>query len=340
MTFPRRILHAADHVLAQLALASGREGPALVAFMCHHLFENWREVERGHVDPFQPVLVEDLRRFVTYFLENGYRFVSPSQILRGLDSEGRFALLTFDDGYASSLRAVPVLKELGVPATFFVTVSSVVRGEAFWWDVVYREMKLRGRSGVDIRRRQVHLKTLHYREVGELLVRELGPQVLRPAGDDDRPLTTRELRKLGDEDLVTIGNHTTDHALLPLYEDAEIRAQIGGAQDELARLTGIAPEIIAYPNGAYDRRVGRIARALGLRLGMTVQARKNRPVPTDDTAMALGRFPIPAGADLLSECLVLRSDIQLRSGLHRLADAMTATGRRVLERPGRIEALK
>ncbi len=43
--------------------------------------------------------------------------------------------VTFDDGYAdNAATAAPLLRQAGVPATFFVTSSSVNGAREFWWD--------------------------------------------------------------------------------------------------------------------------------------------------------------------------------------------------------------
>lgn len=77
-----------------------------------------------------------LRSQLEWVRESGYRFVSASQVTEwiaaGRRPEPRSLLVTFDDGYVSQLeRAVPILRELGIPAIFFVTVSKI-GGHSDW----------------------------------------------------------------------------------------------------------------------------------------------------------------------------------------------------------------
>ena len=77
--------------------------------------------------------------FVEYFHRHCYTFVSPNEIAHGLDSNGKYVLVTFDDGYFSNAKALPVLERHGLPAALFVSTDHVLQGKAFWWDVVERE---------------------------------------------------------------------------------------------------------------------------------------------------------------------------------------------------------
>lgn len=47
--------------------------------------------------------------------------------------------ITFDDGYADNYRtAAPILRRLGLPATFFITVGQLEGESEFWWDELER----------------------------------------------------------------------------------------------------------------------------------------------------------------------------------------------------------
>jgi peptidoglycan/xylan/chitin deacetylase (PgdA/CDA1 family) len=58
----------------------------------------------------------------------------PQVLARGL---GRYALITFDDGYRDNYEiAFPILKAEGVPATFFIATGFVDHPRLPWWDEI------------------------------------------------------------------------------------------------------------------------------------------------------------------------------------------------------------
>jgi peptidoglycan/xylan/chitin deacetylase (PgdA/CDA1 family) len=315
----RSAVHTIDRVVATGALRCGRERPALIGLAFHGVYEDEREATSGMVAPFQPLTIAELRRIVDHFRTHGYRFVTPGEVAAGLDPGGLYVWLTFDDGYANSLRALQVLREFAAPATFFVSTNHVLEGRPFWWDVLYRHRRRRGVTAEAISRELLSRQQCGVRELETFLGSECGADARRPAGDTDRPLTADELRRLAGEPLATIGNHTADHAALPALSDDEVRAQIRTCQAALAEITGSSAEAIAYPYGLYDARVMRLARAEGLEVGAVVIPRKNSIPLGADGAMAVRRYLLRTGAQALDdECRACRSDLQVVSGLRRL----------------------
>ena len=318
----KALLRPAFHGL-DLALSRGwqvllGDPPGLRAFMFHALFADRREAESGLVDPFQPVTLADFRAFVEHFLEQGFGFVAPGDLANGLDPDGRYVLISFDDGYANNLAALPVLREFDVPATFFISANHVAEGRAYWWDVVYRRRLRQGRRPDEIGREQEALKALPHNQIAAGLRREFGAAALAPEGELDRPMTEAELAEFARDPHVSLGNHTADHAILTVYGDDEAAAQIRACQDYLARVTGAAPDVIAYPNGNYDARVVAIARREGLSLGFVTEARRMRLPLSRERAMTIGRYCLTGGPGLRDQCRLCQGGPQLVYASRRL----------------------
>jgi peptidoglycan/xylan/chitin deacetylase (PgdA/CDA1 family) len=322
----QRLIHSFDDSLTSLSLRVGPERNHLISFLFHGLFTGADEVASGAADPQQAITVDMFRTLVSHFKSHSYRFVSPSDIAQGLPADGKYILLTFDDGYYNNVRALPVLEEFDVPAIFFISTAHVKEQKAFWWDVVYRECcKRPGQlSGID--RLIAAYKLLKTHEVEGQLKKTYGDTALHPVGDSDRPFSLSELRQFAKHKCVFLGNHTTDHAILPNYSRAEIYGQINGAQEDLKEITGQVPTIIAYPNGKVSTEILQIARDAGLNLGIGVQPGRNQlPIETlSRHAMSLRRFTLWGDREIEQQCRVSRSGISLYRlfrGLKRLGYA-------------------
>jgi peptidoglycan/xylan/chitin deacetylase (PgdA/CDA1 family) len=299
-------------------LGSRFERPGLLSFVFHPLFESEAEVRSGLIHPQEAATKQAFRYFLEHFLSAGYRFVSPSDVENGLEANGKYGCLTFDDGYANNLRILDTLREYGVPATIFVSTAHVAEGKRFWWDAIYAERRRRGASAAAIDREIESLKSRTFSVIEAYIEREFGRGSSVPRGDLDRPLTPHELKALASDELVTIGNHTTDHAILTTLDSVQIREQIVGAQRYLHDMIGREVRTIVYPNGGYNATVLQIARDAGLTCGFSGIRRKEAvPVPRD-RLLELGRFQLRRGLDR-DQMRLVRSEVpQLTNALRRL----------------------
>ena len=171
----QQLVRAADAAIARVYLSFCRERDALISFLFHSLFRDEREMALNLVDPLERTTVASFRQLIEYYLRNGYRFIGPADLLGGLGAGGKYALLTFDDGYYNNTLALPVLEELGVPAVFFISTDHVRENKCFWWDVLYRERAARGVPARRIYREAVSLKSLRTEEIEARLVDWFGP---------------------------------------------------------------------------------------------------------------------------------------------------------------------
>ena len=316
----KKTLLSSHRMLTSALLPLTKEKGALLCFLFHSLFESGEEVRSGVLDPQQGVTVEMFRAFLGHFREEGYTFVAPRQILEGPERGGKYILLTFDDGYFNNLRALRVMEEFNAPAVFFVSSDHVREGKAFWWDVAFREGRKRGGADVEIRGTVAGYKRMKTEEVEFDLKKEFGKDALRPVGDLDRPFTPSELREFAGHRLVSIGNHTKNHAILTNYSLAEAREQIQGGQGAIQEMTGKIPEMISYPNGNSSPQIEQAAREAGLHLGVVVRRCKNR-LPLKIGApevMSLKRFILWGDCGIDAQCRASRASISLYGLLQSL----------------------
>jgi len=302
-----------DEKIARLSLAVQRGQGCLLSFLIHSLFESEAEAHCGLLDPQQTFTVAMLRQFVRHFTAEGYRFLSPRDLQRHLCPQGKYVLLTFDDGYYNNLRALPVLEEFAVPAVFFISTDHVRYGKAFWWDALYRESRKRGCPAEEVRRMLEAYKRMNTAQIESAINARLGKAALCPVSDLDRPFTAAELKKFSAHPLVFLGNHTRDHAILTNYSSAGLREQIWSCQEAIREISGKRPEIIAYPNGNCSSEILAAAREAGLQFGLLANPGRNHlPFKSaSDAALALRRFTLWGDRPVEAQCLASRSPLSI-----------------------------
>src|SRR3954463_8890020 len=215
-----------DSLIANAYLSLFAEKNSLMCFMFHSLFRDEREIARKVVDPLQRTTVAQLRQFIEYYLDHGYQFVSPDDLLNGLDADGKYAVITFDDGYYNNHLAVPVLEKFKVPAIFFISTDYVKKNRCFCRDVLYRRRTAEGATDVQIRREAIAMKSMKTAEINARLTEKFGAEAFDPICDIDRPFSPDELREFARCRYVHLGNHTADHAILTNYSPVEVRQEL------------------------------------------------------------------------------------------------------------------
>jgi peptidoglycan/xylan/chitin deacetylase (PgdA/CDA1 family) len=207
------------------------------------------------------------------------------------DLKGPAVAVTFDDGYAdNALEALPILEEVGIPATFFVSTGNLDTLLEYWWDELERII-LGDRSmpeSFTLRdsrfERTWPTVTLEDREE---LYRKIHLQMMKldPAGREDwlmqlrrwaqldetgreayRAMTDDELRCLAGSKWVTIGAHTVTHTPLSTLSAEQQRREIFSSKHQLETLLGKAITVFSYPFGRkndYNRVSVQICRELG-----------------------------------------------------------------------------
>ncbi|HEX6737553.1 MAG TPA: polysaccharide deacetylase family protein, partial [Vicinamibacteria bacterium] len=228
----------------------------------------------------------------------------------------RAVAVTFDDGYVDNLLAAsPILGELGLPATFFVTGEGWDAPHEFWWDALERlllssqpvprclELTLGGErrclaTSTTAERRAAHA-TLHPQLVGRS--REERDQAMRAiaswAGDPARrpgarAMTAEEIRLLASRPGHAVGAHTTHHLALSTQPAAVVEEEIAGHKDRLQRLLGGPVAAFAYPFGDGSPHAAEAVRRAAFGVAVTCE---ERPVRPGDAPLQLPRLEVKAG---------------------------------------------
>ncbi|MDD2852590.1 MAG: polysaccharide deacetylase family protein [Desulfuromonadaceae bacterium] len=182
--------------------------------------------------------------------------------------------ITFDDGYADNvLEALPILEEVGVPATFFISTGTIGTSNEFWWHELERIILEPENLPVSFTLYDNHFgKTWSItsdRERQELyngivrLMNEVDAvrradwliQLHSWAGIESasatlhRSMTIEELRLLAENSLVTIGAHTVTHTRLASLSTEVQREEIAASKQKLETWLGREVMVFSYPFG-------------------------------------------------------------------------------------------
>jgi peptidoglycan/xylan/chitin deacetylase (PgdA/CDA1 family) len=184
-----------------------------------------------------------------------------------LSGRPRFAL-TFDDDYATHVRHVlPVLRQLEVPATFFLSGRSLHGLGPYWWEVLEARIRADGRQRVA---RALDVPSGEPQAIAAACENDTDRQRLlqADAGGAADQLRPGEISALA-EGGMTIGFHTVAHAVLPLLGPPDRRRALIHGRDRLQDLTGQWLAEFAYPHGRADAATAADARAAAYRAAWT-----------------------------------------------------------------------
>ncbi len=220
----------------------------------------------------------------------------------------RQVVITFDDGYRDNrICAAPVLRRLGLPATFYLTGGWIGASRRSWWDEV--EARLLTVSEREGEREFSEAKQRELCRVVHRTCSELRP--LPPAERDRRlaalgaepapphplelPMSWDEAREMAAMGF-TLGAHSMDHPALSGLDEELARREISESKRVLEEQLGQRVAHFAYPYDEAMRRRRRvpafleqISRSVGLETAGTVVA---EPVTRWSNPQALPRMVV------------------------------------------------
>lgn len=301
---------AADTRSARGDASSAEDGAAILLY--HRVTSLDRDVHGLAVPP--RIFREQMER-----LRRDREIVSLEDLAAGLAVgrvRPRSVAVTFDDGYADNLlEASEILLALDVPATFFVTTAALDTAQEYWWDTLERallgagtrpaNLRLRAGAGEVVcetstpdRRRAAHdalygailpLAADARDEAITALVRWAGIEAAAPA---NRRLTAGELRALSSRPGHAIGAHTARHLLLTAHPPTVALDEMRASRVALERLLSRPVTSLAYPFGAWNLRLARLAAEAGFTRAVTCD---RAPVTSAAHPLGLARFDVAGG---------------------------------------------
>ncbi len=299
------LLHRSGAIDAVMRLRRYAPVPNLSIVTYHHIAEDDPDY------PYDPDVYDATPAQFRRQLELIARYCTPigiDELVRSIDGEPlpeNPVMVTFDDGYLSCHdTALPILRAVGIRATFFIATAFTSERRLYWWErialicnqarrtgsVTYpvsmtldkKDPKLRAKlvalvkntPGLDVDR--------FLAEIGAALEVEWSRELESEAADGlimqwDH---VRALVRAG----MDVESHGRYHRVLQTLDDAALEDECLSSRVELEAQLGRPVRAMAYPVGRRIAREGRIRDALasaGYRIGLSNKTGVNRlwPLP-------------------------------------------------------------
>lgn len=267
---------------------------------------------------------ESFKKQITY-LNKYYEIISLDEFYKRYQSKkftNREVVLTFDDGYANNLNVVfPILSNLNLPFTVFVSTEHIETGEIFPTSIARLMLLGAGLKIIDIpflrmsntdisvnvaRDKVYHivveaLKTKPLSEV-KTIVNELKANITKQEYitliakyNSVKPMNWDEVIKLHQLG-ATIGSHCKYHICChENQEQQEVKEQIIESKQILEQKLQTECKFFAYPNGNYTPTSNSYVKAAGYTMGFSTD--KYKKIEIVNEISIIPRIGVPLNVD-------------------------------------------
>lgn len=245
-----------------------------VIFLFHGVIEEQPHRVRNYT---RKHLTKDYFAAVLRQLRQAGTPVSMDQILEahrsGRPLPPRSFAITFDDGFENNLSvAAPVMADLDIPGTFYITTDFVTHNRMSWIDRIEWAMETHGGATLKLpwdtmsfdATPQSAIKVLnsirsHVKSDPSIVPDDFATMVQMQLGHAqpvfsshdpvDKKMSWTEVHDLARGPGFTIGCHTRTHAILSFLSPSDLASEVGGALAILKQCGGIATHHFSYPEG-------------------------------------------------------------------------------------------
>lgn len=181
--------------------------------------------------------------------------------------------VTFDDGFENNYSiAAPILKDLNVPATFYVTTDFIENNHMSWidrveyclentpegklvfsWDQLIhtfqnREDKIRV---LNFLRNSIKKDaTVNLDDLVRSIYSQCGSDAIEQSSDPlDLKMNWEQVGELNDDENFIVGGHSHSHATLSFLQETDLEYEINTSIELLEKKAGIQARHYSYPEG-------------------------------------------------------------------------------------------
>lgn len=243
-------------------------------------------------------------------LKNNFN-IFPLQEVINKNQQNHTVALTFDDGYYDFYTYIfPILKQMGMPATVFVTTDFISGRFWFWPDKIRYMLK-------KCSKKEIYIKQLNKRffllkeyfdcwnsladyaiklpiESRRVFIEELqqltGVNLPEEVPEEYKGVTWQQLEEMSASGLIEIGSHGVSHQILTQLTPYQTQVELEQSKKELEERLGKKISGFCYPNGMasdYSQSIQEKMKKTGYEYAVTAYPSIK---PLQDL-MAINRYP-------------------------------------------------
>jgi peptidoglycan/xylan/chitin deacetylase (PgdA/CDA1 family) len=212
--------------------------------------------------------------------------------------------ITFDDGDISVFsNAFPVLKEMNIPATLFVSPKVIKNGSNYWFqELIYLENTVGSLQIINTLSKvmKCSFKSINNFSLNSLFDSLKLKDIYRVIEEIKRKnniecgkkfnITKDNLLEMHSCKLITVGSHSLNHPILANENDFDCENEIKESILQLSKMLGEPIKYFAYPNGItgidYNNREKKILNENGIKLAFATNYGGFFKINTDQLGIA------------------------------------------------------
>lgn len=276
-----------------LTAARAFSAPNLMIFNYHRIYDNIlsTDYDEGVFAHSKEIFWEHMT-----WLKKHFTVIDENELIEMVKTGSKLttntAFITFDDGYIDNYDlAYPILRDLDLPATFFIPCNQIEGISPPWWDQIAYIIKSTKVTEFEFEKKSYQLKqfpnrnklvnlilrifkSAPYTEVENKLA--LLEQVCQQARPTTQELATQfmswEQIKEVSQNKISIGSHTMNHNILANLALEQQKIELTESKNFLAEKIGKPIKTIAYPVGgptAFTVETEQLTSEVGYELGFS-----------------------------------------------------------------------
>lgn len=243
--------------------------PNLMVFTYHRIYKAPLETK---FDDGVFAHSEDIFYQQLIWIKKNFTIISEKDLIETIESGKWFsekvAVITFDDGYIDNYElAYPILKQLNIPATFFIACDQINGVATPWWDQAAFVVKASAKKEFTYAGKRIIKDRLNSRKAVKRVLRSF-----KDDGDSDIEKQLNDLSKVCEVSLpsselvkkqfmsweqikevannnISIGSHTMSHRILSSLSEDEQRFEIVESKSVLEGIIDKKVNTLSYPVG-------------------------------------------------------------------------------------------